>query len=31
MCYYIVNKNNTDWCKAPEQERKNENTLQIGL
>ena len=18
MCYYIVNKNNTDWCKAPE-------------
>ena len=22
MCYYIVNKNNTDWCKAPEQERK---------
>lgn len=21
MCYYIVNKNNTDWCKAPEQEK----------
>ena len=18
ICYYIVNKNNTDWCKAPE-------------
>ena len=27
MCYYIVNKNNTDWCKAPEQERKMKNKI----